>query len=140
MLVFRADAPEATTATFTAGAEGPDLAPADNTSVAAFAAAPAFDLAAADRQRVTKGVKVQVRGVRAGRARVTVAFTVRGRALKVGRIVTLKPYAARSVTVKATGAKLRALKRAAARGALDAEITVRTISGKTPVTAKTVLR
>jgi hypothetical protein len=43
------------------------------------------------------------------------------------------------VTVKPTGAKLRSLKRAALRGALDAEITVRTIGGKTPVTAKTTV-
>ncbi|MDA0163426.1 hypothetical protein OM076_24345 [Solirubrobacter ginsenosidimutans] len=139
VFVFRADAPEAVGATFTIASEGPDLVPLDNTSGAAFLAAPAFDLAAADRQRLGKGVKVQVRGVRAGRARVTVAFTVRGRAVKVARIVTLKPYTARPVTVRATGAKLRSLRRAAAKGPLSAEITVRTISGKTPVTAKTTV-
>ena len=45
------------------------------------------------------------------------------------------------MTVRATGAKLRSLRRAASKGALTAQITVRTISGKTPVTATTkVLR
>jgi hypothetical protein len=71
---------------------------------------------------------------------VTVAFKVRSRALKVGKVVTLKPYTARSVTVKASGAKLRSLRRALAAGPLPAEIIVRTFSGKTPVTAKTTVR
>jgi hypothetical protein len=45
------------------------------------------------------------------------------------------------VTVRAGGAKLRSLKRAVRSGTLTAQITVRTISGKAPVTATTkVLR
>jgi hypothetical protein len=84
-------------------------------------------------------VKVQVRGVRAGRTRVTVAFSVRGKTVKVGKVVKLSPYAARTVTVKAVGARLRSLKRAAKSGPLAAEITARTFSGKTPVTAKTTV-
>ena len=81
-----------------------------------------------------------MRALRAGRARVTVAFKVRGRTVKVARTVKLAAYTARSVTIHPTGAKLRSLKRALKRGPVDAEITVRTFSGKTPVTAKTVVR
>jgi hypothetical protein len=65
------------------------------------------DLEAATGQRLSRGEKVQVRGVRAGRARVS-----------------------------PTGAKRRSMLRAAVKGALEAEITVRTISGKAPVTTK----
>jgi hypothetical protein len=140
VFVLRADAPSATTASLAVTSEGPDLAPQDNTSVAAFALAPAFDLATAARQRLSKGITVQVRGVRAGRTRVTVAFKLAsGKAVKVGKIVTLKPYAARSVTMKASGAKLRSLRRAVAKGSVSAEITARTFSGKTPITAKTTV-
>ena len=77
--------------------------------------------------------------MRAGRTRVTVAYKVRGKTVKVGKIVKLAPYTARSVTIKATGAKLRSLRRAAAKASLSAEITARTFSGKTPVTAKTTV-
>jgi hypothetical protein len=132
-----ADAPDALSTSVTARAEGPDLADGDNTATLDIPAAPAFTLAAAKSQRLRNGVTVRVRGVHAGRARVTVAFTVRGRTVKLGKVVALKPYAERAVTVRATGAKLRSLRRAAARGELTAEITVRTIGGKTPVTAKT---
>jgi hypothetical protein len=138
-LTLTADAPDALTATVAARAEGPDLSGADNTATLAVPAAPAFDLTAAERQRLTKGVKVQVRGVRAGRARVTLAFKVGERTVKVGTIVKLAPYAARSVTVRATGAKLRSLKRAVKRGPLSAEITVRTLRGTSPVTARTTV-
>ena len=135
-LTLTADAPDAVAATVTARSEGPDLSVADNTATLALPAPPAFDLTAADRQRLTKGVKVRVRGVRAGRARVTLAFRVRGKTVRVGTIVKLAPYTARSVTVRATGAKLRSLRRALAKGPSTAEVTVRTFSGKTPVTTK----
>jgi hypothetical protein len=138
--VFRADAPAATSASFTVTSEGPDLAPADNTVTVSVPAAPAFDLTVAERQRLAKGVTAHVRGVRAGRTRVTVAFKLgNGKTVKVGKVVALEPYVARSVTVKATGAKLRSLKRAAKRGALSAAITARTFNGKSPVTAKTTV-
>jgi hypothetical protein len=75
--------------------------------------------------------------VRAGRARVTVAFKVRGRTVKLSRVVKLSPFTPRTVTIHATGAKLRSLRRAAP---LKAEITVRTFSGRNPVTARTVIR
>jgi hypothetical protein len=101
-----------------------------------LAAAPAFDLAVGDDQRLSRGVKVQVRGVRAGRSRVSLAVQVRGRTVKVGKLVTLKPFAQRTITLRPTGAKRRSMLRAAEQGALEAEITARTISGKTPVTTK----
>jgi hypothetical protein len=132
-----ADAPDALSTSVTARAEGPDLADGDNTVKLDIPAAPAFTVAVAKSQRLKNGVTVRVRGVHAGRARVTVAFKVRGRTVKLGKVVALKPYAERAVTVRATGAKLRSLRRAAAQGELTADITVRTISGKTPATAKT---
>jgi hypothetical protein len=58
---------------------------------------------------------------------------VSGKTVRVGTIVKLAPYTARGVTVRATGAKLR---RALAKGPLAADVTVRTFSGKTPVTTK----
>jgi hypothetical protein len=87
--------------------------------------APAFDVVAADQQRLSNGVRVQVRGVRIGRARVTLAFKVRDKTVKVGKVVKLAPYTGRAVTIRATGAKLRSLRRALANGPLAAEITVR---------------
>jgi hypothetical protein len=133
-VIVVSDWTETASPSFTVTSEGADLAPADNTVTAALSAAPAFDLVAAPSQRLSQGVKVQVRGVHAGRARVTVAFKVRGKTIKVGRIVKLAPFTARTVTIRPAGAKLRSLRRHAP---LDAEITVRTFSGKTPVTAKT---
>jgi hypothetical protein len=41
------------------------------------------------------------------------------------------------VTVRSTGAKLRSLRRAARKGPLTAQITVRTFNGKSAVTATT---
>ena len=52
--------------------------PADNSTVAGFLPAPAFDLVAAEAQRLSRGIKVQVRGVAAGPARLIAAFRVRG--------------------------------------------------------------
>jgi hypothetical protein len=137
VFVIRAEDPGATTATVTARSEGADLAAADNAGVASFAAAPSFDLVTAKEQRLSKGVKVQVRGVRAGPARVTVAFKVRGHTIKLARVVKLAPYTARTVTLHATGAKLRSLRRHAP---LSAEISVRTPGTQDAVTAKTVIR
>ena len=117
--------------------EGPDLAFGDNETSVGIPAPVAFTLATAPSQRLKQGVSVKVRAATAGRARVTVGFTVRGRTVKLGKLVTLKAATERTVTVRATGAKLRSLRRAARRGALTAQITVRTISGKTPVTATT---
>jgi hypothetical protein len=134
------DLPDAVTATLVANAEGADLTPADGTSPVSVAAAPTFDLVAAGKQRLRRGAKVQVRGVRAGKARVTVAFKVRGRTVKLARTVTLTPYTARTVTLRPRGPKLRSLRRAVARGPVKATITVRPSGGGSPVTAKTVVR
>jgi hypothetical protein len=134
--VLRGDLPGAVNGDVSISSEGAELAAGDNKAAITLPAAPAFDLVAAEKQRLSEGVKVQVRSVRAGRTRVTVAYKVRGRTVKVGKVVKLAPYTARSVTIKATGAKLRSLRRAAAQGALSAEITARTFSGKTPVSAK----
>ena len=65
----------------------------------------------AGRQRLSRGVRVQVRGVAAGPARVTARFRVRGHTIELARTVTLTPYVARTVTLRASGAKLRSLRR-----------------------------
>ena len=56
-----------------------------------------------------------------GPARVTARFTVRGHTFQLARTVTLTPYVARTVTLRATGATLRSLRRHAP---LKAEIAV----------------
>jgi hypothetical protein len=132
--------PDAVTTAVKVLAEGPDLNPADNSVPVGFPAEPAFTVTTGKSHELRRGVKVNVRGARAGRARVTVAFKVHGRTLKLAKVVALKPYVERTVAVRAGGAKLRSLRRALASGALSAEITVRTISGKTPVTASTKVR
>jgi len=131
--VLRAEDPGATSVTVSARAEGSDLAPVDNSTVAGFLAAPPFDLAIADRQRVSRGIKVRVRGVAAGPARVTASFKVRGHTFWLSRPVTLTPYVARTVTLRARGATLRSLRRHAP---LKAEIAVQ----GTAVTATTTVR
>jgi hypothetical protein len=135
------DAPDATTVFVRTRAEGPDLAYGDNETSVGIPAAPPFTLTTAASQRLQQGVTVKVSAARTGRARVTVAFDVRGRTVKLAKIVTLKADAERAVTVRATGSKLRSLRRAVRSGALTAQIAVRSISGKTPITATTkVLR
>jgi hypothetical protein len=81
-----------------------------------------------------------VRGSCTRRGRVTAAFKVRGQMIRVTRTVKLVAGAQRTLTLRPTGAKLRSLKRALKGGALNAEINVRTLNGKPPVTAKTVVR
>jgi len=136
VFVVRAEDPAATTLTIDARSEGADLTPEDNSTVAGFLPAPAFDLETAHSQRLSRGIKVQVRGVAAGPARVTVAFTVRGHTIKLARTVALQPYVARTVTLRAGGAKLRSLRR---HRPLDAEIAVRAPGGM-PITTRTVIR
>ncbi|WP_157592579.1 hypothetical protein [Solirubrobacter soli] len=130
------DAPEALAGQVSVGYEGTDTAPANDSAAVTLAAAPAFDVAAATSQRLSKGIAVRARGIRAGRARISVAFTRAGKTVKIGRVVRLAPYTARDVTIRPAGAKLRSLRRMLAGGAVGAEITIRTIQGKTPVTTK----
>src|SRR3954454_1352750 len=124
----RAEDPGATSVVVHARAEGADLAPADNSTVAGFLAAPPFDLAVADRQRLRRGVRLRISGVAGGPARVTASFTLRDHTLQLARRVTLTPYVTRTVTLRATGATLRSLRRHAP---LKAEIAVE----GTPVSA-----
>jgi hypothetical protein len=129
----RAEDPGATSVTVNARSEGADLAPGDNSTIAGFLAAPPFDLVVADRQRLARGVRVQARGVAGGPARVTASFKVRRHTFQLARTVTWTPYAARTVTLRATGATLRSLRRHAP---LKAEIAVE----GTPVTATTTVK
>ena len=64
---------------------------------------------------------------------MTVAFNARGKTIK---LVPLTPYTAKTVTIRATGAKLRSLRRMLAGGGISAEITARAIRGQFPVTTK----
>jgi hypothetical protein len=136
VFVLRGDTPDAVAGEVGIASEGVDLAAADNRAAVALPAAPAFELVAASKLRLSRGIKVQVRAVRAGRTRVTVAFKARGKTVKLGKVVKLAPYTARSVTIRGRGAKLRSLRRMLAKGAVKAEVTARTLSGKTPVTTK----
>ena len=120
--------------------EGPDLVPGNN--MATFAVTPArpFTVTAAKQQSLRKGIKLSVRGSCNRKARVTATFKVRGRTIKVARTVNVDVTAARTLTLRPTGAKLRSLRRAAKRGKLTAQITVRSPDGGNTVTAKTVVR
>ena len=131
---LRGDLPDAVAGEVAAISEGPDLAGTDNRAAVILPAAPTFDLVAAPSQRLKNGIAIQLRGIRAGRARVTVAFKVRGKTIKLSRLIPLTPYTAKKVTIRATGPKLRSLRRMLAGGALSAEITARTIRGQSPVT------
>jgi hypothetical protein len=136
-VTFMGDAPGAETVWVSARSEGPDLAYGDNETSAGVLAAPAFAVRTAASQKLSRGVKLTIRAARTGRARVTVAVTARGRAVKLGKIVTLKADVDRTVTVRASGAKLRSLRKALRSGSATARITVRTIRGQTPVTTAT---
>ncbi|MDA0163427.1 hypothetical protein OM076_24350 [Solirubrobacter ginsenosidimutans] len=129
-----AEDPDATTATITARAEGEDLAPGDNSTALAFAPAAPFAVVTAKAQSLSRGIKVRLSAVRPGPARVTVAFTVRGHLVKLARTVTLAPYVPRTITLRATGAKLRSLRRHAP---VKGEITVRTPGAVNAVSAAT---
>jgi hypothetical protein len=137
VFTLHAEDPDATTATITALAEGEDLAPADNSTALAFSPAAPFGVVTAKSQRLSRGIKVRLSAVRPGPARVTVAFTVRGHLVKLARTVTLAPYVPRIITLHASGAKLRSLRRHAP---VKGEITVRTPATANAVTATTTVR
>ncbi len=140
MLMLVADSPSGAGPVIAVSAEGPDLAPGDNMTTFILGAPPAFTVTAAKRQTLRKGIKVDVGGPAGGSARVTVAFKVRGRPVRVTRTVKLKPFTARTVTLRPGGATRRSLERALRRGPLTAAITVRTLDGRNPVTVKTIVR
>jgi hypothetical protein len=137
VFTVHAEDPDATTATITARAEGEDLAPADNSTALAFSPAAPFAVATAKAQRLSGGINVHLSGVRPGPARVTATFTVRGHEFKLGRTVTLAPYVPRTITLRASGAKLRSLRRHAP---VTGDITVRTPGAATAITTRTVIR
>ena len=136
VFTLHAEDPDATTATITARAEGEDLAPADNSTALAFSPAAPFAVVTARAQQLDRGIKVHLSGVRPGPARVTATFTVRGHEFKLGRTVTLAPYVPRTITLRASGAKLRSLRRHAP---VAGEITVRSPGAMNAVTAETTV-
>ena len=136
-LTYLSDALTAAGASVTVASEGPDLSAADNTAPVAIVAPSTFGLDVPASARWRDGVKVDVRSVLAGRARVTVAFKVRGRTVKFARIVKLKAFTARTVTVRPKGVAARIARRVAP---VKAHVTVRRFNGKDPLTMKTTLR
>lgn len=131
---------DAVTTTVQVGAEGPDLAEADNTvSVTAPASTP-LAVTTAKSQRLAKGLKVRVLGIRDGRARVTAAFTRRGKTVKLAKVVTLKAGQERTTTLKPAGAKLRSLRRLIDGRSLRASVTVRSLATKDVATARTTVK
>jgi hypothetical protein len=139
-LTLLADLPTGRGPIVSVSSEGPDLADGDNTATFVLSPVPPFTLTTPKQQSLRKGIKVGVRGSCTRRGRVTAAFKVRGQMIRVTRTVKLVAGAQRTLTLRPTGAKLRSLKRALKGGALNAEINVRTLNGKPPVTAKTVVR
>jgi hypothetical protein len=135
-MTFFDDAPGVASAGFTLTAEGADLNGLNNQAAFAFGPAQAFALSAAAEQRLSRGIKLTVTGAAQQRARVTVAFTVRGRTIKLVRTVALAATESRALTLRPTGAKRRALRAAAGRKPLRARITVSTPAGKTPVSTR----
>ena len=85
-----------------------------------------------------RGITVRVSGE--GRSRIAAAFKARGRTIRVARTLTLRRGSARTVTLRPSGAKLRSLRRAARRGTLRAEITLRTTAGAVLAQTATTVR
>jgi hypothetical protein len=84
--------------------------------------------------------KVLVLGIHDGRARVTATFRRAGKTVKVAKVVRLKAGQQRVVTLKATGAKLRTLRRLADSGALRTSVTARSFNGKYSARGTTSVR
>jgi hypothetical protein len=122
--------------------EGPDLVPADNEATVSgvqfftpsCVCTTTAKVTTAHRHTLRDGLRLFVQG--AGRARVTAAFRVRGHTVRITRTVMLRRDVDRMVTLRAHGAKLRTLRRAAARGVLKATITVRDSNGMATATAR----
>lgn len=139
-VILTADSPRAAAGVVTVSGEGPDLNEADNTVKVEAPAATPLSVTAPKSQRLGKGVKVNILGIRDGRARVTAVFKHGGKTVKLAKVVTLRAGHERAVTLKPTGAKLRSLRRLVGARALPASITVRTFNGKHRVSARTNVR
>jgi hypothetical protein len=131
---------DAVNTTLTIGGEGPDLADGDNTVPVTAPAATPLALTTAKSQRLAKGVRVHVRGIRDGRARVTAAFKRGGKTVKLAKVVTLQAGQERTVTLKPTGAKLRSLRRLVATRSVKASVTVRSVGREDVARTVTTVR
>jgi len=134
-VIINDHSPDAVATTVSVTSEGPDLQDADNTAQVQLPAADPFAITLAKSQRLRKGVRLSLVGVRDGKARVIVNFA---HGVRLSKLLTLKARAERQVILKAGGAKLRTLRRAARKHALKARITVRGASGE--MTARTSVR
>jgi hypothetical protein len=134
-LTLISESPVAVTNALSVRGEGPDLADADNATTVTVAAPPAVALTAARSQTLRRGIKVRLTASRTGRARVTVA--IRGSRIRLARTVHVKAYTPRSVTLRARGAKLRALRAALP---LRAKITTRRLGSKPAASMRMTVR
>lgn len=138
-ITFLDDTPATPSSSFSSTAEGPDLNPANNTVDFTFPAAQGFDRKTEPKQRLSRGVKVNLLAAKDQRARVTVAVNVRGRRVSLVRTVRVAALEARDITIRPSGGKLRSLRRALNQGSLRAEVTVRTPGASDSVTVRTTL-
>ncbi|MDA0183281.1 gp58-like family protein [Solirubrobacter phytolaccae] len=134
------DSPDAVATTVTVAGDGADLAEADNTVRVAAPAATPLKLETATSPRVDTGVKVRVLGIRDGRTRVTAEFRRAGETVKIGKVIKLKAGQERTVTLKATGAKLRALRRLVGKRPLRASVTAQKLGSKDQAKTRTTIR
>jgi hypothetical protein len=135
--MLRADAPDLERATVSVAAEGPDYTAADNTRTLKFAAAPRLSISAAERQRIARGVTVDLRGSHTGKVRVTAAFAIGSRTITEVRTTTLQAFQSRAVTFHPNAVKRRAIRRAAP---VTTRITIQTPGKADAVTATTTVR
>lgn len=132
--------PAAEKATLTVRGEGPDLDDADNAIAVDAPAATPLTVTARKAQRLRPGVKVRVSGIRDSRARVTVAFRLGGKTIKLSKVVALRAGKEREVTLKPTGPELRSLRRLAGSRPLPASVTVRSLNGRHQANVHTTVR
>jgi hypothetical protein len=136
-LMVTSGSPDAVDTTVSVASEGPDLADGDNTVAIHAPAATPYGLFAAKTYHLRRAIKVRVRAVRDGRARVTMAFR---NGIKLAKTVTLKARTTRAVTLRATSARRRSLTRASRTRALRARITVRPVNGSQQVSTRVIVR
>ena len=139
-VTMTADLPEAVDSTVTVEGDGPDLTPADNTVRVATPAVTPLALTTAKSARLRSGVKLQLVGIRDGRVRATAVFKRGGKTVNLAKTVTLQSGRKRTVTLKATGAKLRSLRRLADGRPLKASVRVQSVGTDAVAKANVTVR
>ncbi len=131
----------ADTITLRAGAEGPDLQPADNGTTVTAVPLPAFTLAVERRQRLARAITARVTAGLPGTARLTATFVLPGgTVVRLGRTDKLPAAAPQTLTLRPRGGDLRALRRAVRRGTVRGTVSIRRAGGHPVVIKKLTLR